>query len=282
MSGMTRAVRVVKRGGLALIGGGLDAGLWLMPRRVRAMLVDRAAFVQPLDYPKRRILLHVDSELEYRVRVRSVAKEPNTVRWIEESFRDGDVFYDIGANVGAYTLIAAQLFEGRVKVCAFEPSALNYSQLVRNLALNRCGDTVMPLPVALADRTGPEVFNYQNVVAGGALHALGSTATEEGATFVPALSQHLQAYSLDDVTRHLGLPAPSHLKIDVDGGELRILAGARQTLARPSLRTVLIEASTNESINVRIGAALEEGGLRLQARQPMPGGFSNLLFSRIA
>lgn len=277
---MKRVIRTLKQTGLTLIGGALSMGVRLLPGRVRVMLVDRASLVRPLDYRKREILMHVDSELEYKVRLRSVAKEPKTVRWIEETFSDGDVFYDIGANVGAYTLIAAKYFEGRVKVCAFEPSALNFSQLVRNLALNRCGDTVIPLPIALADTTGPEVFNYQNVIRGGALHALGSTIDERGQPFTPALRQHLQAYTLDDLTRHYGLPAPSHIKIDVDGSELRILSGATGTLAAPSLRSVLIEASENESINQRISDALTASGFRLADRQLMPGGFANFLFVR--
>lgn len=273
-------IRALKQTGLTVIGAGIEAGLRLLPGRVRVMLVDRASFVRPLDYAKREILLHVDSELEYKVRLRSVAKEPKTVRWIEESFRDGDVFYDIGANVGAYTLIAAKYFEGRVKVFAFEPSALNFSQLVRNLALNNCGETVTPLPIALADTTGPEVFNYQNVVHGGALHALGSTIDERGEPFTPALRQHLLAYSLDDLTQHYGLAGPSHMKIDVDGSEVRILAGAPRTLAAPSLRSVLIEASTDEVTNERIDKALTASGFSLAERQIMPGGFANLLYTR--
>jgi FkbM family methyltransferase len=277
---LNSVIRALKQAGLNVIGGALGVGLRLLPGRVRVMLVDRASFVRPLDYAKREILLHVDSELEYKVRLRSVSKEPKTVRWIEESFRDGDVFYDIGANVGAYTLIAAKYFEGRVKVCAFEPSALNFSQLVRNLALNNCGDTVTPLPIALANTTGPEVFNYQNVVPGGALHALGSTIDERGEAFTPALRQRLLAYSLDDLTLHYSLAAPSHMKIDVDGSELRILAGATRTLAAPSLRSVLIEASVDESTNQRISDALTASGFRLADRQIMPGGFANLLFVR--
>jgi FkbM family methyltransferase len=269
----------ITRLGLRVVGGAIDLGLGLLPARLRVMIVDRAALVRPLAYDKCTVLLHVDSEFEYKVRLHSAAREPETVRWIEQ-FLDGDVFYDIGANVGAYSLIAAKLFAGRVKVYAFEPSALNFSQLVRNLALNRCGETVMPLPIALADATEPQVFNYQNVTRGGAMHALGSTTGEQGRSFVPALRQHLLAYSLDDLVEHYHLELPSHIKIDVDGCEPRILAGAARTLKSPSLRSVLFEASAEDTINQRMVDALAASGFRLGARHMFPGGLANLLFVR--
>jgi FkbM family methyltransferase len=273
MSGTIR----FKQAALSLASRAIQVGVGLLPDRARAIVLDRAPMVRPLDYERCRVLLHVHSELEYRVRLRSVSKEPQTVRWIE-SFRDGDVFYDIGANVGAYSLIAAKLFKGGVRVCAFEPSALNFGQLVRNVALNGCGESILPLPIALGPVTAVETFNYKDVSTGGALNSVGEPIDEEGRRFVPALRQRLLVHTLDDVMRLYDLPLPSHIKIDVDGGELGILSGAAGVLASAALRTLLIEARLDQA--ERFTALLHGAGLRLAMKHPVAPGYANLLFSR--
>ncbi|HXG54552.1 MAG TPA: FkbM family methyltransferase [Vicinamibacterales bacterium] len=269
----------IKSVALAAVSACVEGALEMLPGRIRAIVADRAPMVRPLDYRRHRILLHVDSELEYRVRLRSAGKEPETVRWIEQHFRAGDVFYDIGANVGAYSLIAATCVPN-LRVCAFEPSALNFGQLVRNVALNGCGDRIMPLALALGDATRMEVFHYQNLTRGGALHTIGDPLTEQGRAFVPALSQKVRIESLDDVVRQYDLPPPSHIKIDVDGAEPRILTGAAATLMAPTLRTVLLETTDQGGPPAGITAALRPAGLKLIATHQQPGGYANFLFAR--
>ena len=273
---MSGALRL-KQAALALASRAIQVGVGLLPDRARAIVLDRAPMVRPLDYQRCRVLLHVHSELEYRVRLRSVSKEPQTVRWIE-SFKDGDVLYDIGANVGAYSLIAATLFKGGVRVCAFEPSALNFGQLVRNVALNGCGEWVLPLPIALGPATAVETFNYKDVSTGGALNSVGEPIDEEGRRFVPALRQRLLVHTLDEVVRLYDLPPPTHIKIDVDGGELGILSGAAGVLASPALRTLLVEARLDHA--ERFSALLRGAGLYLVVSHPVAPGYANLLFSK--
>ena len=269
----------LKKAGLRCVSAGVDAALALLPPRVRAIVADRAPMTRPLDYGAVRILVHVDSELEYRVRLGSAAKEPETVAWLE-SMRDGDVLYDIGANIGAYSLIAAKRYDGRVRVCAFEPSAMNYGQLVRNLALNSCGDTVTPIPVALGATTHATVFNYQNVTRGGALHALGTAVDDQGRPFIPVLRQRVRVQTLDEVVEQYELPPPTHMKIDVDGGEVDILAGASRTLASPSLRGVLVEASTTQDAAARVGEVMRQAGFLVASRHAQGPGGANFIFER--
>ena len=52
-------------------------------------------------------------------------KEPDTVEWINRYVKPGDVFYDIGANLGLYSILAAKLLQGRGKVYRFEPESQN-------------------------------------------------------------------------------------------------------------------------------------------------------------
>src|SRR4051794_37732121 len=104
-----------------------------------------------MDYEHADILLR-RSAPKIDLRLRSAAKEPWTVKWIE-AFEPGDVFYDIGANVGAYSLLAAKVGGGAVPVVAFEPSAPTYHDLCVNVALNGCDEIVTPLPFALWSET---------------------------------------------------------------------------------------------------------------------------------
>src|SRR5262249_39850053 len=105
-----------------------------------------------MDYARHPIQLLLSST-EMGVRLVSAEKEPFTVEWIEQSIKPGDVFYDIGANVGAYSLIAAKNTRNRARVFAFEPSPASYVDLSRNVALNGCEESVTPLPFALWSRS---------------------------------------------------------------------------------------------------------------------------------
>ena len=68
-------------------------------------------------------------------------------------------------------------------------------------------------------------------------------------------------YRLDDFIAQFGLPAPTHIKIDVDGLEAQVLAGAERTLKDPALRTVLVEMLTDAADEAAIVARLEAAGL---------------------
>lgn len=76
-------------------------------------------------------------------------KEPETIEWIDD-FQEGDVFWDVGANVGVYTLYAATTH--KLQVLAFEPSASNYLLLNRNVEINKLSDRVRAYCVGLRPR----------------------------------------------------------------------------------------------------------------------------------
>src|SRR5690348_17425764 len=105
-----------------------------------------------LDYDPHPIRLLVSSR-EIGLRLVSAEKEPFTVEWLERSLEPGQVFYDIGANVGAYSLIAAKTTANRARIFAFEPSPASFLDLCRNVSLNGCAESVVPLPLALWSRT---------------------------------------------------------------------------------------------------------------------------------
>jgi FkbM family methyltransferase len=239
----------------------LVAGVRALPARLRTAVREHAVVVRPLDYGATPVVLGVDSLLEYDVRLHSCRKEPGTVRWIEEWIGDGDVLYDVGANVGAYALIAAKARRGKVAVYAFEPSFSNYAQLCRNVALNGCDGTIVPLPVALSDRTVLGGFNHRSFVPGAALHTFGPAIDFKSRAFEPFHTQPVLSYRMDDLVAQFGLPAPNHIKLDVDGLEPGVLAGAERALGDPRLRSVLVELLADSETERTAVAHLERAGL---------------------
>ena len=225
--------------------------------------------------------------MEYHTRLHSCKKEPETIAWIENEFRPGDVFYDIGANVGAYTLVAATYWREAVRVVAIEPAALNFSRLLRNLSLNGTLAQVIPLPIALGEKTGIFPFHYQNLTAGGSLHALGEQKDYRGESFQPAASFPTLAYDLDTLIDQFQLPPPTHLKLDVDGTELNILQGARRTLS--SVRSLLVELEAHHPQASQVRRLMAESGFeetsshpyRYGKQHPEFEGVSNVIFHRI-
>jgi FkbM family methyltransferase len=214
-----------------------------------------------LDYPHADIYLRVTSRTE-RNRLGACAKEPFTIDWIESAMRAGDVFYDIGANVGAYSLVAAKKPGGGARVFAFDPSYANLASLCANILTNDAVDQITPVPVALSNASELTVFNLRTLEPGGARHTLGDAPSKEGPTLYP---QPAMTFRLDDLVERFRLPPPNHIKLDVDGGELAVLEGASKTLALPGLRSMLIEVST--SMSNEVTQALEPLGLRLEARE---------------
>ena len=180
-----------------------------------------------------------------------LAKEPETIEWID-SFRPGDTFWDIGANVGIYSVYAG--VRGIV-THAFEPHFANYLQLCVNVGLNSLQDRVTPLCLAFAGRKALGVLNLASVGFGTSMSNFGDAVDFRGVPFMPAFRQGMIGTDIDSFVRDFGVAVPSHLKIDVDGIELPIVAGARATLCRPELQSVSIELV--ESDEAQVGEVTE-------------------------
>ena len=190
------------------------------------------------------------------------------MQWIEEWVQPGEVFYDIGANVGAYTLVAALSPRSQARVVAFEPVAVNYAALTENVVLNGAADRITPLPVALDDSTRLETLHLRILDAGGARHTLGSPADADRAMH----PQPVLTFRLDELIEHMQLPRPAHIKLDVDGSEAAVLRGAERSLADPGLRSVLCELDHDAADSIvellsTSGFALRE---RFQRQKPGP------------
>lgn len=211
------------------------------------------------------------------------SKEPDTLDWIDAFFQPGDIVYDIGANIGQYALYAAKKLGGKARILAFEPEALNFAKLNRNILLNKLGNTITAYPLAISDKTGIDHFYCKVFQTGAALHALGHPMTQGEKSFEPQNRQGVMAVSLDDLTGRFDLPFPAHIKVDVDGNEDRIVAGAHHTLRDHRLKTLLIEVFMYKSVAADITTALLDAGFKLhnaQAVQYTDGIVQNLIFTR--
>lgn len=194
-------------------------------------------------------------------------KEPETIRWIDEQ-PAGAVFWDVGANVGTYSLYAA--LRG-AQVIAFEPAAANYYLLNHNIALNRMEQRVSAYCLALTDRPSLDELYLSSVEIGEALHGFGRPTDWRGQRFTPRTRQAAVGQSIDGLLAAFALPFPHYLKIDVDGIEDQIVSGAARTLRDRRLRSVLIELNT-ERVACRDGvvAALAAAGLALREARRAP------------
>jgi FkbM family methyltransferase len=203
------------------------------------------------------------------------AKEPETIEWID-SFAAGDVLYDIGANVGVFSLYGA--LHRACDVYAFEPEAKNYACLNRNILLNRLGRRVKALNVGLHDSTRIEFLQLHDLASGAALHALGEPIDWKGERFEAKFEQAVLAFGLDELVERFALPLPHHIKLDVDGNEDRIIRGGRRTFSHPRLESVLVEINEAESA---VRELLQSCGLTLASSTgPERAGGYNAIFTR--
>jgi FkbM family methyltransferase len=181
-------------------------------------------------------------------------KEPDTIAWIN-AMQPGDVLYDVGANMGQYSLYAAKR---GIRVHAFEPESQNFALLCRNIALNKLGDLITPWPVALTDKEGLDTFHVTSLVAGGSCNSFGEAVDYHLKEKTFAFQQGCYGITLDLFT--LNHTAPAHIKIDVDGLEHKVLTGAMQTLAHCPVRSVLVETNTALPEHRGIDSAMQHLG----------------------
>jgi FkbM family methyltransferase len=178
-----------------------------------------------------------------RWRVESLrSKEPETLAWIAE-FAAEDLLFDIGANVGTYTVWAAKTRGS--KVIAFEPESQNFAILNTNILANELQDRVTAYCLAIADKLSFDQLFLSYFDPGGSVHRFGESRDHEHRPMAAGYRQGSVAVSLDELIAQHGFPVPQHIKIDVDGIEPSIVAGARRTLAAAAVKSVLIEINTN-------------------------------------
>lgn len=151
--------------------------------------------------------------------------EPEQQVWLSQNIDEGDVVYDIGANIGFFALLCARLTGCSGRVEAFEPNPACASSCRYNFALNHFSHATVH-DLAISDSNGVISFEVPRDSTALGRIAGGDDDTTEGSS----LSFEVQAVKLDDYVVQHKLRPPNLMLIDVEGHELHVLRGAAETI----------------------------------------------------
>ncbi len=186
--------------------------------------------------------------------------EPEAQRRIVETLGPGDVFYDVGANVGFFSLLAARRVGEAGEVWAFEPAPKQARAIRRNARRNRL-DNIHVIEAAVAAAPGEGTLALAEHPGGAAL--LGAAAPPPDA----AGTRPVRVVSVDSVVDE-GAPPPRLVKIDVEGAELAVVEGMTRTIEthRPWILCEL-DAPGDEELEAKraaVAAALAQRGMAVE------------------
>lgn len=179
--------------------------------------------------------------------------EYKLVRHFIRTLRPSDCFYDAGANYGFYTLLAAELVGAGGEIHAFEP----LPEIAAGLERNSPGPIARIVAAALWDRSGTATLHRHRL--GDVFNTLEAEVTEFDPTRGP-LKTEVRCVTLDEYAR--AHRAPTVIKIDVEGGEKRLIAGGLATLraARPVVAMEVWAGAGGERFSLPACRALLELG----------------------
>ncbi len=173
-------------------------------------------------------------------------KEPETIEWIDSFKNDRKViFWDIGANIGLYSIYAAFRYEN-INITAFEPSTSNLRILSRNISKNNLNDKIQINQFPLTDKKNKYlIMRESQFIEGGAMNTYGENYTYSGDDFKTNNQYKLFGTSIDYLIENKILEVPNYIKIDVDGIEHLILRGGINLLKNSELKSISIELNEN-------------------------------------
>ncbi|KAB8036811.1 FkbM family methyltransferase [Silvanigrella paludirubra] len=201
------------------------------------------------------------------------SKEPETLNWIS-SIKKGEIFYDVGANIGLYSLYAAKM---GVKVFSFEPVASNYWLLNKNTFLNSIkSENMKCYNLALSSEDTFGFIDLSSNEEGSAMHSIDLNVSNN------SFRQGVYLSKLDTLINVYGFPVPNYLKIDVDGVENKIITGAESLLSNKNLKSILIELDASIEVDLELKNKILSYGFKLKPSYPGQhvGIVMNYIFTR--
>lgn len=172
---------------------------------------------------------------------------------LADRLNTGDVFYDVGANIGFFSLLAASCVGPTGRVYAFEPVAANAALIRKSAALNAIA-MIDVFEEAVGDLCGEETLLLARNIGGASLASVGPPPDMRG-------EEKVQVTTLDDAIVQRRLRPPSLVKIDVEGAEANVLAGMKQTLAQHH-PILLLEFDDAEEAGLKQKSEVAEALLR--------------------
>ena len=184
-----------------------------------------------------------DSLHSYQRAKEFLSKEPQTIDWLRRNVRPTDVFLDIGANVGTFSLFAARHMSADGHVYACEPHLPTAVQLLQNVAANELQSRVSIISIAASGQDGFLPFRYKRWRPG----ASGSQLDGGPALDTPVGVELKSGMRIDTMVESGVIRAPNLIKIDTDGLEIAIVSGMKGLLHGPNKpRSILVEVQQGE------------------------------------
>ncbi len=163
--------------------------------------------------------------------------EPDCWDFVKGFLRPGMIVLDVGANLGQYTLLAAQCVGPQGRVHSFEPSERIFRELEFNVGLNDLSDRCMLNRLAVSDVPG--VARLSRYEEGAEVYgSLGTHCREEASVMG---YEEVRTMTLDQYVEENRIDRVDFIKMDIEGAELLALQGAKRLLSRKDAPTVLLE-----------------------------------------
>jgi len=186
-----------------------------------------------------KIKVIVTNNFEYQSRFKlAYTTEPMLNEWADQIIGCNDIVYDVGANVGNYSILFAkkiQHYDGSGHIYSFEPNYLNYKKLRENVSINIVESFITSLQIGLSN--SDSLLNYveerPNTVG-----ASGKITDKKGNNSVLALK-------IDTIINLKNIQQPNHIKIDIDFFTSKLFENT-DWLNLKSLKSVYIEIKTSE------------------------------------
>lgn len=188
--------------------------------------------------------------------------EPDVAQLISQTLKPGDVFYDIGANAGYFSLIAATTVGPTGKVIAFDPVPQNVTTVSEQMKLNGFQDICLVESLAVSDINETATLTLPRRNANAHLANIEAPhITDKGGNLIEIKCTTLDSY----VSQHFW---PTLVKMDIEGAEVKALLGAAKLLSGSKAPTFLITAHS-DTLAKQVKNILSNAGYRFSGFQSM-------------
>ena len=190
-------------------------------------------------------------------------KEAEVRKYINNYLNNGDVFFDIGANIGVFSIYAGKRHD-KLEIYSFEPEYSNLHYLKENVVKNDLMDRINIYSVAVSDQDAISMLNIQDLTPGAAVHTESKEdieLTDEGYKVI--WREGIATITLDRFCTDQNV-IPNAIKIDTDGNEAKILSGATKVLNNSKLRSIVLELPPDPESSRLCVEMLESSGFKLK------------------
>jgi len=205
------------------------------------------------------------------------AKEPDTLDWLDK-FEPDSCYFDLGANIGQYSLYPVKKHGNKIRVYSFEPQSINYYLLNKNIYLNKLVNNITPYCIAVSGKSEFSKLYIPKFIPGGNRSQFGE-ADMKNMKNQTSHTQGMFGVTLDDLCSIWNFPLPNYIKIDVDGIEIPIIKGAMNVLGNHAVKSVIVELGTDEEQKEAV-SLMKQAGLDVKLKTTRNWGETCFVFER--